>query len=324
MIEFVQIMAILACMAGEAFFAGMETGVISIHRMRLKHYVRRGIAGARVLQGFLEDSDRLLGTTLVGTNICVVSVSVIAASLARSWAGEWGKAASTAVMAVLLLVFCEYIPKAWFYNRPLERTRRFAGILLAAEWAFRPLSRTVVWLTRWLVPGTEAAFGRPSKFVTREDLKILAREGEKHGVLSPRERAMIHSVFELAGKQAHEIMVPLSEVIFVDSDMPLREFLNKARKSGFTRMPVFDRKSESFSGIINVFYVLSSAHEDGERLVADCMRPALVLDERMPADEILPRMRRFRQPMGLVSGADGSIRGLVTTEDVLEEIVGEL
>lgn len=318
-----QLLLIAFCMAGSAFFSGIETGVISIHRMRLRHFVRESLPGAATLQWFLDHSDRLLGTTLVGNNICNVIVSVVSASIAVGYLGAWGEPSATVLVAMLLLVFCEYLPKTWFQGRPLDRCRRFAGLLRISEVVFRPLSTGAVWLTRWLVPGPSKSLPESVPFVTREDLKILAREGEKDGVLSPRERVMIHRVFELSAKRAHQIMVPRSEMVYVNEKTTVAGFFETARQSKFTRIPVYDAGTDTFTGVINVFYVLSRK-ADPDQKAAPLARPPLFVGESMPIDDILPLMRRFRHPMCLVKNSEEKIVGLITTEDILEEIVGTL
>lgn len=315
---------ILGCMCGGAFFSGIETGLISIHRMRLRHFVRQGSPGAALLQEFLDNPDRLLGTTLVGNNICVVVTSVVAASLASRILGEWGEPVSAVVVSLTLLTFCEYLPKAWFHSRPLDRCRRFVTLLRVAELALRPVAILVVGLTRLLVRGPSQAFSKPAPFVTREDLKLLARDGEKDGVLSPEERVMIHRVMELSGKRARQIMIPREKMVFVDTDATLSEVFEKARQSGYTRMPLFDKAEGQFTGIANVFYALSTHPVDMNQTAKDFARPPLLIPEHMPVDDIFPRLRRLRQPMALVTADSGEVIGLVTTEDILGEIVGKL
>ena len=324
MIVGLQLVVIAFCMLSGAFFSGMETGVISIHRIRLRHFVRQGALTAKMLQRFLDHSDLLLGTTLVGTNISVVVISIIAASLATSLMGGWGEAVSTVTASVMVLIFCEYLPKSWFHSRPLERCRRFAVTLRFAELVLRPVSMTVVWLTKWLVPGPSTSFSKPVPFVTREDLKVLAHEGEKDGMLSPKERVMIHRVFELSGKRAHQIMTPQSKMTVVYTNTTIPEFFNIARSSNFTRMPVYDRAKNKYVGIINVYYVLADQTDDRGKTVAGFVRPPLFIPEDMPVDDIFPRLRRFRQPMCLVTDEKSEVAGLITTEDILEEIVGQL
>jgi CBS domain containing-hemolysin-like protein len=189
---------------------------------------------------------------------------------------------------------------------------------------FKPISVVIIGITRWLVPGPSSSFTAPTPFVTREDIKILAREGEQEGILSPRERVMIHRVIELSGKCAHQIMVPREKMCFVESGISVAAFLDRARGQPFTRMPVYDPQQRRFTGVVNVFHVLSTATSDDTRSIGHFMRPPLFVPETIPVDDLLPRMRRFRQPMCLVTNADGDVTGLVTTEDILEEIVGKL
>jgi len=319
-----EITLIVICLFGQAFFAGIETGIISISRMRLRHFVRQGDPGALALQGYLDHFDRLLGTTLIGTNLSVVILSVVSASMASRWLGSWGEPVSAVVVALVVLIFCEYLPKAWFHSRPIERSRRYAGLLRIMEWVFKPLSAGIIGLSRLLVRGGGEALASPAPFVTREDLKVLAQEGERDGVLSPRERFMIHRVMELSHKSAGQIMVPLDQMTTVTIDTTVGEFRAVARQSGHTRMPVYDAKQESYVGLVNIFYILSGRRVEMDRLVNDFSRPLLYVRESMPVDDILPVMRRARQPLCLVRDDDKQVVGLLTTEDILKEIVGAL
>ena len=321
-----ELILIMVCMAGQAFFSGMETGVISIHRMRLAHFVRKGSARARDLQGLLDHPDRLFGVTLVGTNICVVTTSVLAAGFFSAMSRRFGTTISTAVMTPLVLLLCEYIPKAWFHSQPFRRCSLFVRPLMTAEAVFRPFSWMILNLTSLLVPGTVRTFARRGPFVTREDLKTVVHEGAQHGVLSRDERRMIHRVFELSRKRAGEIMVPYAAMAHIFEDTTASNFLVEARRSGFTRMPVLNRESGSITGIANVFYVLSKRDDPGwaERSIKDLARPPLFIPDTMPVDDIFPHLRRARHPMCFVKNKLGKTLGLITTEDILEEIVGEL
>jgi CBS domain containing-hemolysin-like protein len=312
---------IVVCLLGQAFFAGMETGVISISRMRLRHFVRQGDPGALRLQSYLEHVDRLLGTTLVGTNLSVVVLSVIGASVAVRWLGGWGQPVSSVVVALVVLIFCEYLPKAWFHSRPIERCRRFAGLLRAMEWVLKPLSMGIIGLSRILVRGGDKSLSSRAPFVTREDLKVLAQEGERDGVLSPSERFMIHRVMELSHQNAGQIMVPLERMVVVSTQTTVETFRDQARASGFTRMPVRDETRGEYVGTVNIFDILQRREVALDRRVVDFVRPPLYIDEEAPADDILPLMRRARQPMCLVR-RDEDVVGLLTTADVLKEIVG--
>jgi len=318
------LVAIAFCMLASAFFSGIETGVISIHRMRLRHFVRKGSLNARILEGFVEDFDRLLGTTLVGNNICVVIISIGSASLATQLMGNAGSAVSSVVTGVLALIFCEYIPKAWFHARPLERSQRFAGLLRVAEIIFTPISFATIRLARLLAGGGKQTFEKADAFVTREDLKVLAREGEKDGVLSTLERDMIQRVIELERKSAAQIMVPRDKMVTVTDAATIEDVYATAREKGFTRMPVIAAADASFVGIVNVFYLLSTNGRGKSVTAKRFMRPPLFINVSMPVDDILPRLRAARQPMSLVVDDEHHVVGMITTEDVLSAIVGQL
>ncbi len=304
-----------------AFFAGIETGIISIHRLRLRHYVRKGSRRARVLETFVEDFDRLLGTTLIGTNLCVVMNSVLAASLALQIGMPGAQATSSVVISVIVIVCCEYLPKAWFQARPIIRCQLFSTALLTAEWILRPFSIVVIAMAKWLSPG-ERTFYRPPAVISRDDLKILAQEGEIDGVLSSKERYMIHRVIELSSTPVARIMTPREEMVCVQQELPLSTLYQIARDTGLTRFPVQDADG-NFTGIVNVCYILSLVGPQAEGKIEDYTRPLKIIPAETKVDGVLPIMRRSRQPMCLVQ-KNNDIIGIITTEDVLRVIVGKL
>jgi CBS domain containing-hemolysin-like protein len=318
------ILLILLCMLGAAFFSGIETGMISIHPLRLRHFVREGRRWAKTLQGFFDSPDRLIGTTLVGTNLCVVVTTVVSDHLAVHLIGDWGEPISTVLTTVVLLAFCEYLPKAWFHSDPIGRTRLFAGALTAAEKVLHPVSTAIIWITRLIVPGPASFRSAEGPSLTREDFKLLTREGEKDGVFTQTEGMMIHRVFDLSRKRARDIMVPREHMTFVYTDTPLPDFLDLVRASRRSRMPVFDRQRNEFVGIINVYYVVSADPETVGKTIEGFVRRPLLIAEDLRVDDTLPRLRRSRQPMCLVVNAQSEVTGLLTTEDILREIVGEL
>ncbi len=313
---------ILACMLGEAFFAGMEIGVVSVHKMRLRHFLREGSVRARLLQDFLDHPEKLLGVTLVGTNLSVVTASVLAAGLSTRLIGAWGEVLSSIVMTVLLLVFCEYLPKSWFQSRPFERAGRFVRALHFAGRILYPISVTVTRITDWMVPGPVRSGVKPHPQVTREELKVLAREEETHGVLSPGERMMIHRVFELSGKQAFQIMTPRARMITLSARATLGDLRSAARKTGHLRFPIVDPETQSFVGVVNIYDALSDRTQTDDQPLTPFTRQPLFIDRHLSIIRILPIQRMARQPLALVTDDEHQVIGMITTADILEEIVG--
>ena len=315
-----QIMAVLLCVMGEAFFSGMETGIISIRRLRLRHRLREGDVAARSLGYFREKPDRLLGTTLVGTNLCVVVASVLWANMAARLWGVAGQAAATVVLTVVLLVFGEFIPKAWFHAQPYVRSARFVRPLRVAWIVFRPFGLAMTWLAGLILPGRSSGKKDLCALANRGEFKLLATEGAQDGILTTEEREMIHRTIELTDKPARAIMTPLEDMATVSSAGSLEAFLSLARDLDFSRFPVRDPDTGRFTGVVAVLDVLAVAHRGKKAIDSATVSPVFIPADT-PADEIMPILRLAHQSMGLVTGADGAVIGLVTTDDVLRQIV---
>ena len=316
-----QLCLLLLCLSLEALFAGMEIGVISINRIRLRHLLKKKVSGAKELAYFLANPERLLGTTLVGTNLCMVIASVTSASLAMRVLPTAGTWLSSIVMTIVVLIFAEYLPKAWFQTNPALRTRHWAPLLRFFGIVFYPLGHAAVQVAKLVFRVDENQAADDESGMTRDDLQHATIEHERTGVLSMREREMIHGVFDLRRKTCGDIMTPLPEVIRVPDNMPRREFMKLARGSGHNRYPVF---SQTLSNIVGIVNVLDAATDParGNRPVADYMRPARFVPQSVSPDSLLVQMRLSRQPLVMVTTDDGHLCGLVTMEDVLEEIVG--
>ncbi|HBA84737.1 MAG TPA: hypothetical protein DCZ95_11640 [Verrucomicrobia bacterium] len=310
------------CLAASAFFAGIETGVISINRLRLRHLVRRDIPGAKIIQDFLMEPDRLLGTTLVGTNLCHVMATVLAASLGVHLLGVEGSWVAGILITLVILIACEYIPKAWFQSFPARRTIPFASLLFYSSRVLAPIGQLVTGLIKRIVPEPDGEKQTGQPFVSRDELLHLTREGERSGVLTPDEHRMIHGVFELKAKPSGQIMIPRNKIVSVPASLSVTELLNVAREKMFNRFPVYDAEHKTFVGIVHIFDVLADVNSAG-KTVKDYMRHPQLVSIFTPVDHVLPRMRVTRQPMVLVSDERMEVVGLVTLEDVLEEIVGE-
>ena len=317
-----EILLLLACLAGSAFFAGVETGVISINRLRLQHLVRRQVPGAKAIRHFLTHSDLLLGTTLIGTNLLHVVSAVLAASIGQRLGGATGAAGAGVAMLLVTLVCCEYIPKAWFQAAPARRAIPLAGVLRAASWVLLPLTFLVNLVVRWTLPRRDAKEVEDKMLVSREELLHLAREGEQSGVLTKHESEMIHGVFELTHKTCSVLMTPRDKMAFVPATATPEEILALARVREFNRLPVYDPEHKSFVGVVHIFDILADDAPAG-KTAADYMRPPQLVASYLPVDHLLPRMRVTRLPLFLVTDDRYEVIGLITLEDVLREVTGE-
>jgi putative hemolysin len=315
---------ILFCLLGIAFFEGIETGVISIHRMRLRHLSEQDDERAKILESFLEHPDRLLGTSLTGSNLCTVAASVIAASLGHDLLGSWGELIAGTTFTLVVLVFCQYLPKAWFQGDPTKRCREFAFVLRWSSILLRPLASTMTWISQGLLPSSIKDQPPRPLFATKDEIDILAQESEAHGMLSPRQRIMIRRVLDLSARTARDIMLPIATTTTVRAEASVDEFCALVRKDGHARVPVFDSARNAYIGTVNFFDVMSGARENAQARVAAFARPPLFIPETTALVEVFTRLRLSRQPMCLVVNAQAEVTGVITTQDVLGQIVGML
>lgn len=317
----IELVVIVVCLCGSAFFSGMETGMISINRLRLRHLVRHKVKGADILNEFLDKPDHLLGTTLVGNNIVNTVVTIVSVSAGTRLLGVSGYWVASVGITLILLIFCEYLPKAWFRSFPSRRCLPFAIPLHFFGRIFSPLSAALMGLVRFFTPFVGKGDSGSSPAITREEVLHMVREGHQSGALSNDEVRMISGVFELRAMTCSEIMIPRKDMVYIHQDTRYDDIVMFARAQKSNEFPVFDRERQAFVGIVYMFDVLADENPAG-KTAKDYMRPPQLVATSTPVDHILPRMRVTRQPIVLVADEKHQVAGLLTLERVLHEIVG--
>ncbi len=308
------------CLLASAFFSGLETGVISLNKLRLQHWVRRGVRGTAILQEFVNNPDHLLGTTLVGNNLCQTTFSVLAASICIQYMGPKGSIAAAVLSSVVLLVVGEYIPKAWFAASPAARSRSFAVPLLWSGKILWPVSWVITWISRALLPVRSDAHLSYHHLGSREELLHLALDSQRSGALTSDEHRMIHSVISLKGRTCDDIMIPRSRIIYIRQDASPEEVVQLASRYRFKRLPVMHIDNKTFVGVVRVLDILRNRHDIND--IKTFIRPPQLAAASASAELILPRMRLTRQPMFFITDKKNDVIGMLTLSDLLDEIVG--
>ncbi len=317
-----QFFIVVAMLIGSAFFSGMETGVVSVNPLRLAHLKRKGVPQAFIIDRFRQHPDHLLGTALVGNNICNVVASVTAVSLGTALLGLPGYTIAYILLTLSMLMFGEYLPKSWFQSRPARRVMPLIRLFQFIGYLLYPASRVLTLLARLFFPVRVQEEGeRP--LITRDELRHLTEESAAVGSLSARGGQMMRKVFELSHKTCQEVMVPLADIRGVTPDVGAEEIIRIARSEQHSRLPVFDPVLKRYIGMVYIFDVLADSNRGG-KTARSYMRPPQFVEGATPAESLLPRMRLSKQPLALVTDHGGAVIGLVTVEDLLEEIVGPL
>lgn len=318
--------SVLAAILAQSFFTASEMAFTSINRLKLKGLVDSGDVAAGELDAFLRKENVYLSATLVGTNISVVISSVLAT---RIFAGYFPASVTpfiaTAVMVPVTLIFAEIVPKVIarqlsvsFALRALRPLKLFYGI-------FRPLIEFVnVVANIMLLPfGKKTSSNEPS--FTRGDLKTMLSHGAETGEVEADEVELIHKVMDFGAKSVAKIMVPLYRVSSLSVDDTVGDLKRLISLTGFSRIPIYDSNKSDIVGIVNIYDILfdmEGAKEDA--VLRKYVRDLVHVGREDTLDITLTRLRNRKQPMGIVIDENKAVVGIVTIEDMLEEIVGEI
>lgn len=317
-----QLGLLLIFFLGSWFFSGFESGIVSINRHRLVHRMRHGDRKARKLAAILRDPHRLLATTLVGNNICNVSLSTISSAIAY-WIADCFvydrdlmMGAATLAIAVMMLIVGEYLPKLWFSSRPIERTGRVLWIFLVLRTVLYPLASLCMFITRLVAPRTKDK----SPFVSRETIDFLSRDSEAQGQISAFERLMIKRVLDLQIRKASQIMTPLARVDRVYESDNLATVLRVFRQTHHRILPMFSDDGKRCLGVVHLFDLLRS--RTANPIPFDLRRPPVFVLRDTPADDLLPYMRVRATKILIVRDGEEPI-GIVSQEDVLHAVLDD-
>lgn len=312
------ILALLALtVVGSALFAGLETGMVSLNRVRLRARARRGDKDAAVLLRMLQSPARLLSTFLVGNTLCNVG----GGALASYWVVEslktetLGSVAATLGMSSIFLIFSEVAPKTFFRVRADSSVPRLLWFVRVSAWVFAP----VVWATSLLFRLLRGKSMR-SPFVTREEVRQLVSESS--GGLGVRERSMLQNVFDFGQTVVREVMIPLPDVVSLPETAGTEDLIQTLRRHRFTRLPVFRNRVDTIVGLVNVFDVLYDSKP--AEVISGYIRPIHIVPDISRINRVLVELQRRRETMALVVNEFGACIGIVTVEDIVEEILGEL
>lgn len=304
----------------EGFFSGAEMAFISVNRVKLEQLAHSKVKPAVLLKKMLSSPDRLLSTTLVGTNLCVViSSALFTAVVIKAW-GERYAWLTTVVMTPLVLIFAEAVPKIVFRYYADRLAFRLAWLLRGFELLFWPVIIIVKFLARMILfPLRIQKPKRSSLYVTREELRFLIKESKKNEVIKPNERAIIHRIFDFGSKKVKEIMFPLKDALSIDISDGIASLKELSRQSGFSRVLVWEKGKRNIAGFINVFDVLYE--EERYKTIAQCLRPVLYISCETPIDKVFYALQLKGKQIAVLVDEHNNHTGMVTVKDLLDEIV---
>jgi len=327
--NWVELFILVLCIFLAALASGTETALTSVNRLRVRHLAEDGSARAATLQRLQQDPQRFLGTVLIVNTFALIIASAAATLLGldllhpllpHGW-GTLGDFAVSLVLSLFLLIFCEITPKTLAVRHADRVALQVAPTVDRLATIFAPVLWFVTFVARALVPGR----GHVRAFVTEAELMTLLSVSEEQGIIEEEEREMIQGIVEIGDKLVREVMVPRPDIVAVEKGAMAEEIARLMETKGHTRIPVYDRDIDHVMGLIHAKDLLRLfvGRKDSFRLER-IIRPINQVPEQKKVDELLHDMRLKKAHMMVVIDEYGSTAGIVTLEDVLEEIVGEI
>lgn len=319
-----QIILLVVLLFGSAFFSASETALMSLSKIRLRHLEDAGVKNAELVNKLLEHPNRLLGAILVGNNLVNIGASALATSIIMKLTGASGVLWATLMMTVLILIFGEITPKSLAALHS-EKWALFLGpFLKLVVIILTPVTRIVTFITDGLIrlTGNDPKEARP--FITAEELRTILTVSQEEGVLEGDESKMISNVFDFGDSQAKDAMTTRTDMIVVDETTSFDDVVELFRAEQYSRIPVYQDTIDDIIGVLYIKDLILNQVTRENFNILELMREPYFTYEFKKTKELFEDMRDKRIPIAIVLDEYGGTSGIVTMEDLVEEIVGDI
>jgi CBS domain containing-hemolysin-like protein len=313
-------------LVGSGFFSSSEIAMFSLPAHQIDAMAEQGLRGARAVKSLKEDPHRLLVTILVGNNMVNITMSSVSTTIVGFYF-DAGTAVIVSSLGItsMVLIFGESAPKSYAVENTEVHARRVARGLKVVETVLWPLITVFYYLTGVVNRVTGGSPSIESTYVTRDEIKNIIKTGEREGVLDEDERQMLQRALRFTDASAKEVMTPRLDVAAVSRDATVREAIEQCIQSGHARLPAYRGSLDDVIGTFDIRNLEDVDYDATTDLtVADVVTPTLHVPESKNVDELLTEMRENRLHMVIVIDEFGATEGLITMEDLLEELVGEI
>ena len=320
--DWVQVVVILLLIAFVALMAASETAITRMNRVRAYRLVEEGRRGASSLVKIAENPAPYLNVVLLLTLLAQIGGTTIATSLAVRLLHGAGEIVATIVMTLLLFVFAEVTPKTFAIQQTDRVALRLAPLLYTLGRALGPPARALLKIANVIMPGKGLPQG---PYITEQELRALADVASDEQQIDKAENQLIHSIFEFGDTIAREVMVPRPDVVAIEATKTLHDVQDLMLRHGYSRLPVYRDELDNIVGVVHAKDVLRTVYQGKTDVpLSDVVRKAHFVPEQKKVAELLREMQQEKFHIALVTDEYGSVSGLVTLEDLLEELVGEI
>jgi putative hemolysin len=309
-----------------AIFSGSETALTALSKIKVKNLQEKLGEKGEILSLWLKYPDRLLTTILVGNNFVNIAASAIATSIAISYGHQMAVALAAGIMTFVILVFGEIVPKTFARSNSEKIAPKAIRFLNLLSFILAPVVKFLSWISGGIINLVGGKSTTPRHVLDFQDIKLLISAGEREGIIEEEKKEMIEGIFESSTTKVSEIMTPRIDMFTIETGTPIQEALKLIREKGYSRVPVFEENMDNIVGVLYAkdFLKILAEEETKKIKLKDLIREPLFTPESKKLDDLLKDFRKEKTHIAIVVDEYGGTAGLVTIEDVLEEIVGEI
>ena len=337
-----RLLAVLLLVLANAFFVAAEFALVAARRTRIEAMVRRGDRRARTVQAALQDLYRQLSAAQLGITVASILLGYVAedtvAHLFRDWfatlptalqfltRGGIASTVAVALVSFLHVVFGEQAPKAWAITHPERTSRWIAAPLIFFSWITRPFTDLLNWSANRVVRllGLKGTTAELDRIHSPEEIRMLVKQSQERGKLDADDARLLQGVFEFSEKTAREVMTPRTEMVALPADLTLEEAADQVAVAGRSRYPVYGESLDDILGVVHAKDILAGLRSLKGGALRAVLRPAMFVPGTREVEDVLADMKRQKIHLAIVLDEFGGTAGLVTMEDLLEEIVGQI
>ena len=318
-----QILIVIGLLALSAFFSSSETAMMAVNKIRVRNLADAGLSSAQTLMKVLDNQPKMLSAILIGNNIVNISASSLATILVTRAFGDMYVGVGTGILTLLVLIFGEITPKtsATLYSETMAL--RFAKPIYMIMQVLTPVIFIVDKLSQGVLRLLHVDPNKKQDAITEDELRTIVEVSHEEGVIESDEKKMIYNVFDFGDSVAKDIMVPRIDMTFIDVDATFSEVIEVFREVKYTRYPVYEETPDNVIGIINIKDLLLTENQK-KFCIRDYLREPLYTYEFKKTAELMVELRKTQNNIAIVLDEYGATAGLITLEDMLEEIVGEI
>ena len=318
-----QILLVIGLLALSAFFSSSETAMMAVNKIRVRNLADAGLSSAQTLMKVLDNQPKMLSAILIGNNIVNISASSLATILVTRAFGDMYVGVGTGILTLLVLIFGEITPKtsATLYSETMAL--RFAKPIYMIMQVLTPVIFIVDKLSQGVLRLLHVDPNKKQDAITEDELRTIVEVSHEEGVIESDEKKMIYNVFDFGDSVAKDIMVPRIDMTFIDVDATFSEVIEVFREVKYTRYPVYEETTDNVIGIINIKDLLLTENQK-KFCIRDYLREPLYTYEFKKTAELMVELRKTQNNIAIVLDEYGATAGLITLEDMLEEIVGEI